>query len=86
MLANPNSMRLADDTHQVEDTGGVLLLVGVLDEVKQTLAGLAGPCDNRVSNLRLLAAEVLSQVGRRDGLLAEPEVLLGEAEGAAVLC
>jgi len=71
---------------QVEDTGGVLLLVGVLDEEQQTLAGLAGPGDNRVSDLWLLAAEVLSQVGGLNGLLSEPEVLLGEAEGAAVIC
>jgi len=68
---------------QVEDTSGVLLLVGVLDKVEQTLSGLAGPCGNGVGDVGLLATEVLPQVGRRDGLLAEPEVLLGEAECAA---
>lgn len=67
---------------QVEDTGRVLLLVGVLDEEQEALAGLAGPGDRGVGDLGLLAAQVLPQVGRLDGLLAEPEVLLGEAEGA----
>jgi len=60
----------------------VLLLVGVLDEEKEALSGLAGPGDNGVGNLGLLAAEVLPQVVGGNGLLAEPEVLLGEAEGA----
>ena len=60
----------------------MLLLVGVLDEEKEALSGLAGPGDNGVGNLRLLAAEVLPEVVGGNGLLAEPEVLLGEAEGA----
>jgi hypothetical protein len=68
---------------QVQGTGGVLLLVGVLDEVEQTLAGLAGPRSDGVSDLGLLATEVLPQVGGRDSLLAEPEVLLSETESAA---
>jgi hypothetical protein len=72
--------------HQVDHARGMLLLVGVLDEVKQAFAGLAGPCDDWVSDLGLLAAEVLGQVGGWDRLLAEPEVLLGEAERAAVMC
>jgi hypothetical protein len=71
--------------HQVQGTSGVLLLVGVLDEVEQTLSGLAGPRSDGVGDLGLLATEVLPQVGGRDGLLAEPEVLLGEAESAAGL-
>lgn len=70
-------------THQVEDTGRALLLVGVLDKEEETLSSLAGPRSGGVRNLGLLATEVLGQAGRRDGLLAEPEVLLGEAESAA---
>jgi hypothetical protein len=61
----------------------VLLLVGVLDEVKQTLSSLARPCGNRVGDLGLLATEVLPQVGGWNWLLSEPEVLLSEAESAA---
>lgn len=61
----------------------MLLLVSVLGEEEQTLASLAGPGDDRVGNFRLFATEVLPQVGRVDGLVAEPEVLLGEAECAA---
>lgn len=63
----------------------MLLLVGVLDEEEQSLSGLAGPGNNGVSNLGLLAAKVVAEVGGGDGLLAEPEVLLREAEGAAAL-
>jgi hypothetical protein len=61
----------------------VLLLVSVLHEEQQTLSSLAGPGGNGVGNLGLLAAEVLPQVVGSNGLLSEPEVLLGEAEGAA---
>jgi hypothetical protein len=71
--------------HQVQGTRGVLLLVSMLDEVEQTLSSLAGPCSNGVGNLGLLATEVLPEVGGRDRLLSEPEVLLGEAESAAGL-
>ena len=67
--------------YQVQDASRVLLLVCVLDEEEKTLSGLARPRSDRVGNLGLLAAEVLAQVLGRDGLLAEPEVLLGEAEG-----
>ena len=63
----------------------MLLLVGVLNEEKETLSGLAGPSDDGVGDLGLLAAKVLAQVVRVDGLLAEPEILLGEAEGAVNL-
>jgi hypothetical protein len=70
--------------HQVQCTGRMLLLVGVLDKVQQTLSGLAGPCSDSVGNLGLLATEVLPEVGGRDWLFAKPEVLLSEAEGAAV--
>jgi hypothetical protein len=57
----------------------------VLDEEQKALSGLAGPSSSGVGDLRLLAAEVLSKAGGRDGLLAEPEVLLSEAESAASL-
>lgn len=70
--------------YQVQNTSGVLLLVCVLDEEEKTLSGLARPRSDRVSNLGLLAAEVLAQVLSWDRLLAEPEVLLGEAEGATM--
>ena len=68
--------------HQVEDAGGAILLVGVLDEEDETLSGLAGPRSSGVRNLGLLATKVLSEAGCGDGLLAEPEELLGEAESA----
>jgi hypothetical protein len=67
----------------VENTSRALLLVSVLDEVEETLSSLAGPRSSGVRNLGLLATEVLSQACSWDRLLAEPEVLLGEAESAA---
>lgn len=55
----------------------------MLDKEKQALAGHAGPCGGGVCDFSLLAAEVLAEAGGGDsGLLAEPEVLLGEAEDA----
>ena len=63
----------------------MVLLVGVLDEEKEALSSLAGPGDGGVSHLGLLAAKVLSEVLSSNGLLAEPEVLLGEAEGAVTV-
>ena len=62
----------------------MLLLIGVLGEEEKTLSSLAGPGDHRVGNLGLLAAQVLAEVGSRDWLLAEPEVLLREAERAGI--
>ena len=57
----------------------------MLDEEEETLSGLARPSDDRVSDLGLLTAEVLSKVVSGNGLLAEPEVLLSEAESAALM-
>lgn len=67
--------------YQVQDTSGGGLLVGVLDEEKQALAGDARPGGGGVRNFGLLTTEVLTEAGCGDsGLLAEPEVLLGETE------
>jgi hypothetical protein len=85
MSANCRLSHARGVAHQVENASRMLLLVRVLHKVHQTLASLAGPCDNRVSDLGLLATQVLAQVGLVDWLLAEPKVLLGETEGAAVL-
>ena len=79
-----SSSRSIVNAHQVEDTGGALLLVSMLDEVEETLSSLAGPCGHRMRNLRLLAAEVFTQARNWDRLLTEPKILLGEAESAAL--
>ena len=74
---------LIQPTYQVQGASGVSLLISVLDEEQQALAGDAGPCSGRVRNVGLLTAQVLAEAGAGDGgLLAEPEVLLGEAECA----
>lgn len=49
------------NAHQVENAGRALLLVSVLDEVEETLSGLAGPSSDGVRNLRLLATEVFTK-------------------------
>jgi hypothetical protein len=83
-ISHLSNLLLTVEAYQVQGTSGVLRLVGVLDKVEQTLSGLAGPRSNTVGNLGLFAAEVLPEVGRWDGLIAEPEVLLRKAEGAAM--
>lgn len=60
------------------------LVISVLDEVEETLAGLAGPGGGWVGNLWLLATEVVAEVLGRDGLFAEPEVPAGELEAPAI--
>lgn len=52
---------------------GLVLLV----EEEQALAGLAGPCNDSVRDLRLLATEEEIEVLGCNGLVAEPEFLLG---------
>lgn len=73
------------NAHQVQDTSRALLLVGMLHEVEEALAGLTGPRSDGVRNLGLLATEVFPKAGCWDRLLAEPEVLLSEAESAVSL-
>lgn len=76
---------LAMETHQLQDALRGSLLVGVLGEEKQALAGLAGPGDSGVGVLALLAAKVAGEALLGDGgLLAEPEVLLGEGKAPAM--
>lgn len=60
---------------------GVTLLV----EEEKALAGLAGPCNNRVRDLGLLASQVGAKVLGSDWGVAEPELLLGESELPAEL-
>lgn len=50
--------------------------VVLLVEEEQTLAGLAGPCNDGVRDLRLLTAEIEIQVLRGDGGVVEPKLLL----------
>lgn len=52
----------------------------LLDEEEKTLASLACPSNDWVSNLGLLTTKVEVEVLRSDGLIAEPEILLSESE------
>lgn len=68
-------------THQCDGASGRRLVLALLVEEQQTLAGLAGPCGEVV---------VLQQRGHLlgvDGLRAEPEELLGvdEVPGARLV-
>lgn len=67
-------------TNQVEDTSGDGLVLGALGEEEQTLASLASPGGNGVGNGRLLVLVEHGQVLGLDGLLAEVEETLGEAQ------
>lgn len=76
---------LAIGTHQLQNTLGGGLLVGVLGEEEQALASLARPSDGLVGVLALLATKVAAEaVLGNGGLLAEPEVLLRESEAPAM--
>lgn len=59
-----------------DDILGVALLALGLDEVEETLAGLAGPGGDWVGDLGFGATEVVAQRLGRDGLVTEPEVAL----------
>lgn len=60
-----------------EDVLGVRLgCLSLLVEEQEALAGLAGPCNDRVRDFRLLATHIQVQVLRRHGGVAEPELLL----------
>lgn len=61
------------------------LLFGVLGEEKETLAGLACPGSCGVCDFCLVTTEVRSELVVGDGLLAEPEVLLGELQAPVLL-
>lgn len=75
-----------DGAYKFQGTGRRLLLVCVLHEEEQPLSGHARPGSNGVGVLGvLLAAQELAQARGRDGLLAEPEVLLRVAEKATRL-
>ena len=65
---------------QVEDTGGVGLVLSTLGEEDETLTGLAGPGGNRVGDSRLLVLVEDVEVLALDGLLLEVEETLGEAK------
>lgn len=61
-----------------EDVVGVCpVRIVLLVEEEQALAGLAGPRNDGVCDLGLLAAEVQVKVLRGDGSVVEPELLLG---------
>lgn len=70
-------------TNEVQDTGRVGLLLGVLGKAKKTSTGLAGVGSSWMSDLWLLATEVVAELVGADGLLSKPEVLLGELEAPA---
>jgi hypothetical protein len=69
-----------DKTHQVEDDEGSGLVLGVLCAEEQALAGLTGPGGGRVGDGRLLVGKVVPELLDLDGVIAEPEVALGEDE------
>lgn len=76
-------VNVVTETYQLQDASGAGLLLSVLREEEQTLAGLARPSSSGVANLGLLATEVGGEAVLGDGLLAEPEELLGVGQAPA---
>lgn len=56
----------------------------LLVEEKKAFAGLAGPGDDCVGNLGLLATKVQIELLRGDGLIVQPKLLLGGNQRPAV--
>lgn len=71
---------LVDIPYQREDTSRGGLVLNTLGEEQQTLARLAGPSSNGVSNSSLLTLEVVRERLDLDGLLAEVEVALDKTK------
>lgn len=67
-------------TYQADDASGSSLVLSTLGEEEQTLAGLAGPGDDRVGDSGLLVATEDGQLLGLDSIVAEVEEALGEAE------
>lgn len=69
-------------TYQVDDADRA----GLLAEEKEALAGLGGPGSGVAASLDvLLAAAVVGESGRLNGIGAEPEELLGVDEVPAMV-
>jgi hypothetical protein len=71
---------LVDIPYQREDTSRGGLVLNTLGEEQQTLARLACPSSNGVSNSSLLTLEVVRERLDLDGLLAEVEVALDKTK------
>ena len=67
-------------TYEVENASGGGLVLSTLGEEEQTLAGLAGPGDDRVGDSGLLVATEDGQLLGLDSIVAEVEEALGETE------
>lgn len=66
--------------YQVENSGGVGLVLGALGQEQKALAGLSSPGDNGLGNSRLLVLLENGQLLSLNGLVAEVEETLGETE------
>lgn len=68
------------DSYQVEDDRRGALVLGALGQKKQTLTGLASPGNGSVSNSGLLVLAEDVEVLGLDGIVAEVQETLGEAQ------
>lgn len=73
-----------DSAYQVDDTGGVCLVLSALGEEEEAFAGLAGPGSGWVSEAELLVLEVSRELFNFDSFIAEPEVALSESEAPLI--
>lgn len=79
------SVVLEDVAYQVDDAGGVCLVLSALGEEEKTLSGLRGPRSGWVSEAELLVLEVSRELFDIDSVIAEPEVTFGEPEAPRFL-
>jgi hypothetical protein len=66
--------------YQTDNASGGSLVLSALGEEEQTLAGLAGPGDDRVGDSGLLVTAEDGELLGLDSIVAEVEETLGEAE------
>lgn len=69
-----------NDSYQVEDDSRGALVLGALGQEQQTLTGLASPGSGSVGNSGLLVLAENVEVLGLDGIVAEVQETLGEAQ------
>jgi hypothetical protein len=70
-------------TYEVNSMDRLRLLVDRLGEVQETFSSLSRPSNSRMSDVGLLATEVVAQVFRLNSIITEPDVPLGKSETPA---
>ena len=75
-----------NDSYQVEDDNRGALVLGALGQEQQTLTGLGSPGSGSVGNSGLLVLAEDVEVLGLDGIVAEVQETLGEAQTPESTC